>query len=123
MVTPSRLAACLLAGFAVLTLAACTTPPPAQPLDIEQPVDAFNAVGPPHLSNTGPAPGGLSSDVRRLQNARRLYELSQQQQLQAVEHRQHVCREQANSRRVPVQAPGKFYYCETQPRTSVDVQN
>lgn len=123
MVTPSRCAAGALAGLALLALAACTTPPPTQPLRIEQPVDAFNAVGPSRTPGMTNAPGGLSADVQRLKNARRLYELSQQQQLQAVEHRQDVCREQPNSRRVPVKGPGRFYYCETQPRTATHGQD
>lgn len=96
-----------------LLLAACATPPDQEPIVIDEPVDAFNAVGQPYTPHDGLNRGSLSTDVERLQNARRLYELSQEQRGQAVEYRQQRCLEQSGSRRVPVQgAAGGFVFCE-----------
>src|SRR5699024_3262539 len=89
-----------------LMLAACATPPDPEPIVIDEPVDAFDAVGQPYTPHDGHSRGGLSTDDERLQNARRMYELSQEQRGQAVEHRQHRCLEQSGSRRVPVQGAG-----------------
>lgn len=105
-------AATLLAGL-LLSMAACTVTPEPKPIEIEEPVDAFNAVGRPHTPNNGRYRGGLSSDVQRLQDARRLYQLSQERQREAVERRQRLCRQHSDSRLVPVRGtPGKFVYCE-----------
>ena len=96
-----------------LMLTACATPPDPEPIVIDAPVDAFNAVDQPYTRHDGRSRGGLSTDVERLQNARRLYELSLEQRGQAVEHRQQRCLEQSGSRRVPVQgAAGGFVFCE-----------
>lgn len=116
--TIPRAAACLFAALLLLMLAACTSTPQPQPVVINEPVDAFNAVGQPYTPADGRYGTSLSGEVQRLQNARRLYQLSQEQQLQAIEHSQHVCRQQGNSRRVPIQAPGEFYFCEPQPNTA-----
>lgn len=99
--------------LAALMLTACTTPPDREPIIINEPVDAFNAVGQPYTPHDGRYSGNLSTDVERLQNARRLYELAQEQRGQSVEYRQQRCLEQSGSRRVPVQgAAGGFVFCE-----------
>src|SRR5690625_2378164 len=77
--------------LAALMLAACATPPDREPIVIDEPVDAFNAVGQPSTPRNDSYRGGLSTDVERLKNARRLYQLSREQRQQSVEHRQQRC--------------------------------
>src|SRR5699024_5672457 len=61
---------------AVLAIAGCATPQHKEPVTIERPADAFNAVGSPYKSSGNNNAGSLSQDVERLQDARRLYEQS-----------------------------------------------
>lgn len=104
-------AAVMLGMLSVFT--GCTISPDPDPVVIEEPIDAFNAVGRPYVPRDNSYGSTLSSEIQRLQNARRLYELSRERQLNAVQHRQRQCRQQSDSRRVPVQGtPGDFVYCQ-----------
>lgn len=108
-----RLKAALALAGAMLLLAACTVTPDPDPVVIEKPVDAFNAVGRPYTPHDGLRHGSLSTDVQRLQDARRLYELSRERRARTLERRQRQCRRQSDSRRVPIEgAPGEFVYCQ-----------
>lgn len=105
--------AAALAPLLALMLVGCTTPPKSQPVVIDEPVDAFNAVGNPRTPHNGHSGGSLSGDVQRLQDARALYERSQDRQQNAVERSQQHCLEQSDSRRVPIQgASSDAVFCE-----------
>lgn len=94
-------------------LTGCTISPDPDYTVIEQPVDAYSAVGQTYAPNDRRYHGTLSTEIQRLQRARRLYELSQQRQLNAVQRRQRRCRQQNDSRLVPIEGtPGEFVYCE-----------
>lgn len=98
----------------LLALCACTgAPEPEPPAPVNKPIDAFEAVGEPYTPNDGRREGSLSTDVERLQNARRLYELEQERQANEVQRNQRLCREQPDSRKVRIEdGTGKAVYCE-----------
>lgn len=112
MSTMSHATLAVIAG-ALLVLAGCTAPPKSKPVVIQDPDDAFNATEQPYVPHDGRHYGTLSTDIQHLQNARRLYERSQERQGNATQRRQKHCRQQGGSRRVVVQGtPGKVVYCE-----------
>lgn len=86
-------------------LAGCANDPEPRPSVLNEPVDAFEAVGAPQR------PGGsaqrdrdnLSTDIERLQNARSTYEHEQQRLTAEMKRRQAECRKQADSRQVEIQ--------------------
>lgn len=115
--------AVLVTSIAVLGLAACaTTTKPEQPQASGpvQPIDAFEKVGEPQRGypnvGGGDAPGGISTDVQRLQDARRQY--NHDKAREAAEHRrsQAECRKSSKNRRVPVEdgSGSEAVYCEKQ---------
>lgn len=94
---------------AVLAIAGCATPQHSEPVVIERPADAFNAVGNPYKSNSNNASGSLSNDVNRLQDARRLYEQSRNTRRRS--HRtnhysQQHCLQQSDSHKVQIEGLG-----------------
>jgi len=102
---------------AVLTsvlLAGCAVSPQQEPVAIHKPVDAFNATSQQPHEHTGTQyRGDLSNDVEHLQNAHRLYELSRDRQRARVKREQAECRQQQDSRQVPIKgAGGDFTYCQ-----------
>ncbi len=102
-----------------LITAACTTAPepapePAGPVD---PLDAFEKVGEPQREYTGTGvndPDNLSSDIERLQDARREY--NQAQDREDAEHlrSQAECWDSEDSRKVPIEdgSAEPAVYCE-----------
>lgn len=94
---------------ALLAIAGCATPQPSQPVNIDSPADAFNAVGSPYSSHAGTQSGSLSSDVNRLQGAKRLYEQSRntRHRSQRTNHySQQQCLQQSDSHKVPIKGAG-----------------
>ena len=94
------------AVFACALLAGCASAPePVPPGPLDEPIDAFEAVGDPQR------PGGasrrqdetLSSDIERLQNARKTYRLEQERLSAEARRRQAECRAQDSSRQVAIQ--------------------
>ncbi|MES1941027.1 hypothetical protein T5B8_12338 [Salinisphaera sp. T5B8] len=118
MAVPYLPALALVAAVACIGLSGCASdpePPPPNPLD--EPVDAFEAVGEPQR------PGGasnreddtLSTDIERLQNARKTYELERERRRVEASRRQAECRARADSREVPIQdgsGDPNATYCE-----------
>lgn len=107
-----------LASAGLLLLAGCATPPQTGLMAIDEPVDAFNAVGRPYTPLDGGYGGSLAGDVQRLQKARRLYHLSQERRRNVAERQRRACLEKAGSRRVVIHGiTGDFVYCEPTPNT------
>lgn len=110
------LPAMVLMGALVLT--GCTPPPNAEPVVIEQPVDAFNAVGQPYTPSDGHYGSSLSTDVERLQDAHLLYENARVRpqhdgREETIDRSQQRCLQQSDSRRVPIKGGGAgAVYCE-----------
>jgi hypothetical protein len=114
------------AGLGLL-VAACTTPPPNHkpPPPINNPVDAFEAVGQPQdifgLPPQGRYNETLSSDVRRLQNAHQAYQQAQARHAAEVQRRQANCRAAPHSRQVKIQDSSgdkRATYCQRAPGTT-----
>ena len=89
----------------VLAFAGCASEPERAELGpLDEPVDAFEAVGEPSR------PGGatnrehttLSTDIERLQNARKTYEQEQQRLRAETQRRQAECRARDGSREVVI---------------------
>lgn len=104
----------------VLVLAGCTTPPDSKPVLIDEPVDAFNAVGRPYTPSDGSHQGSLSTDVEWLQDAHRLYENARVRQNNrsavTADRSQERCLQQSDSRRVPIEGGAiGAVYCEPAP--------
>lgn len=103
-----------------LALAGCVTPQNPKPVTIDEPVDAFNAVGRPYTPNDKHYGSSLSTDVERLQDAHRLYENARtrqhEQRADTVDRSQQDCLQQGDSRRVPIKGGGAgAVYCEPAP--------
>lgn len=115
--------ALLALSIAVFGLAACskaTKPDEPQTSGPVQPIDAFEKVGEPQRGypnvGGGAAPGGISTDVERLQDARRQYNNDKAREAAEHRHSQAECRKSPENRKVPVQdgsGPGAVY-CEKQ---------
>lgn len=116
------MARCALAGTVavagVAVLSACSTTPPAEepartgPID---PLDAFEQVGEPEREYTGVGrgdPDNLSSDIERLQDARREYQSEKARESAEVKRNQAQCNASKDSRKVPIDdgnpEPGVF---------------
>lgn len=87
-------------------LAGCSTaPPPSQPGPMNEPIDAFEAVGAPDRDFGAPQSDRdlLSSDIQRLQNARETYENEQRRLSAQMQREQAACRQRADSRQVAIQ--------------------
>lgn len=108
-----RFSVIVLPALLAVAVAGCTAPPNPQPVAIDEPVDALNAVEPPHTSADSRFGGSLSTDVERLQDARRLYELTREQRRDDVERSQQRCLQHDDSRRVPITGAGAgAVFCE-----------
>lgn len=110
-----RLVAPLLAASALLLTACAGAPEPEPRPPLDEPIDAFEAVGEPRMPPGNRPREGLSSDVERLQNARRLYEQEQERRAAEVQRRQRDCRAQPGSTQVEIEdgAGGKnATYCQ-----------
>lgn len=105
------------AGLLCLLVAACASQPqPKPPTPVDEPVDAFEAVGEPHTAG-GPAADqrNLSNDIERLQNAREVYKQAQERKSAETRRRQAECRESPDSRKVPIEdgsGDANAVYCE-----------
>lgn len=101
-----------------LALSACVSDPkPVDPSPLDEPIDAFEAVGEPRR------PGGasnreddtLSTDIERLQNARKTYRLERERLRAETSRRQAECREREGSRQVAIKdgsGDPNATYCE-----------
>ncbi|ERJ18765.1 hypothetical protein T35B1_04813 [Salinisphaera shabanensis T35B1] len=109
--------ALVVAGGCVLLSACASDPKPADLSPLDEPVDAFEAVGEPQR------PGGasnredntLSTDIERLQNARKTYELERERLRAETSRRQAECRARDGSREVAIQdgsGDPNATYCE-----------
>lgn len=89
------------------TVSACTTAPEpapesAGPVD---PLESFERVGEPQRTYTGTGvndPDNLSSDIERLQDARREYNQSQDREASEHQRSQAECRESEDTQKVPI---------------------
>lgn len=97
------------------SLSACSlAPPPAPAPPAQEPVEAFEAVGEPRRPVLPPTADrqSLSSDIERLQDARRRYEADQADRATALRRSQAECRGSERHREVPIKdgsgAPGVF---------------
>lgn len=93
-------------GLLCLLIAACASDPEPAPLGpLDEPVDAFEAVGEP-AARPGGAPArdsdNLSTDIERLQNARETYRQAQQRRRVETQRRQAECRAEPDSREVAI---------------------
>ncbi|MAA74165.1 MAG: hypothetical protein CMN28_05615 [Salinisphaeraceae bacterium] len=80
------------------------------------PAEAFEQAGEPQPVQPGPGPAdpdGLSSDIERLQDARRVYEHDKSQQSRELERQQARCRDNPDSESVELgDAAGGGAYCQ-----------
>lgn len=90
---------------AAFMIGCASNPEPAPRGPLDEPIDAFEAVGAPQ----GPGDASrrqdetLSTDIERLQNARQTYRLEQERLSAEARRRQAECRAQDGSRQVPIQ--------------------
>jgi len=87
-------------------LAGCASEPSSQtPGPMNEPIDAFEAVGAPDRSSGAPQSDQdlLSSDIQRLQNARETYENEQRRLSAEMQREQAECRQRPDSRQVAIQ--------------------
>ncbi|MES1924271.1 hypothetical protein [Salinisphaera sp. T31B1] len=80
-------------------------PEPRSVGPLDEPIDAFEAVGAPDRSGGAPQSDRdlLSTDIQRLQNARETYE-NEQRRLSAERQREQAeCRQRPDSRQVQIQ--------------------
>lgn len=91
--------------FCAGLLAACAhTPEPAPVGPLDEPVDAFEAVGEPRRVGAGSRDRDtLSTDIERLQQARKTYELEQERLSAEMRRRQAECRRREGSSEVPIE--------------------
>lgn len=100
---------CLAVLLGSVMLAACSTfserdPEPAPAAS--EPHEAFEQVGDPRVVEPGPGPSdpdGLSSDIERLQDARRKYEHDKSQEAREIRRRQAACAQNPDSSSAPIQ--------------------
>lgn len=88
------------------SLPACSLAPPSAPAPMAQePVEAFEAVGEPRRPVLPPTADrqSLSSDIERLQDARRRYEADQADRATALRRSQAECRESETHREVAIE--------------------
>lgn len=113
-------AAVLVAGG----LTACISSPPPDEEQVEdqgpvKPADAFNKVDEPHrdMTGIGRESDNLSTDIERLQDARRQYEHDKAQEQAERLRRQAECREKPDSDKVPIQdgSDQPSVYCQEKP--------
>ncbi len=107
-----RLVVPLLAGGALLLTACAGAPEPEPRPPLDAPIDAFEAVGEPRMPRGDRTREGLSSDVERLQNARRAYEQEQERKAAEVRRRQRDCRAQPDSTQVEIEDGAGGAYCQ-----------
>lgn len=112
----------IVSGTLCLLAAACVSQsrPEKSPAPINNPVDAFEAVGQPQDTTGAPQSGSdtLSSDIRRLKNAHSAYQRAQERQAAEVRHSQAKCRARPDSRTVPIQdgsGDPNAAYCQPPP--------
>jgi len=94
-----------IAALALLIAGCASEPPPSQPGPLDEPVDAFEAVGQPQRPANDSVQGRdeLSSDIERLQDARKTYRQEQERLSAETQRRQVECRAAPDSREVPIQ--------------------
>jgi len=115
-----RARCCLLsAGLTFLLLAGCSSAPPrsSQPGPMNEPIDAFEAVGAPDRDFGAPQSDRdqLSTDIHRLQNARETYANEQRRLSAEMRREQAECRKRPDSRQVAIQdgtGDPNATYCE-----------
>lgn len=106
MPNPSLWAALSCAVLACVFVAGCASDPkPAPQGPLDEPVDAFEAVGEPQRprSATPREDTTLSTDIERLQNARKTYEQARERRRAESVRRQAECRRRPGSREVPIE--------------------
>lgn len=89
----------------VLLSAGCASEPPqTQPGPLDEPVDAFESVGQPQrpVNDRQGDRDELSTDIERLQDARKAYRLEQERLEAQTRRRQAECRADPDSREVPI---------------------
>jgi len=118
MASKKLISGLILSGL-ILVVAGCTNTPepdpePAGPID---PLEAFEEVGEPQRTYTGAGvndPDNLSSDIERLQDARREYRQAQDREASEHQRSQAECRESPDTRKVPINdgSDEPAVYCE-----------
>ena len=106
-------AAALLAGCSIFSPQEREPRPAAA-----QPHEAFEQVGDPQVVEPGPGPAdpdGLSSDIERLQDARRKYDHDKSQEARELRRRQQNCAANPDSSQVPIQGVDgkKSSFCQS----------
>jgi hypothetical protein len=94
------------AVLACVLIAGCASDPKQpEPSALDEPVDAFEAVGEPRrpAGASNREDTTLSTDIERLQNARRTYEQERARLRAETERRQAECRARDGSREVAIQ--------------------
>lgn len=120
----------LVTSVGVLGLSACSKtikPDEPQASGRVQPIDSFEKVGEPHRAYPnvrGNEPSNLSTDVERLQDARRQY--NNDRAREAAEHRrsQAECRKAPDSKKVPIEdgSGTSGEYCQNKTQEPADDQ-
>ena len=93
------------AVFVCVLLAGCVSEPErVEPGPLDEPVDAFEAVGEPRRPDgaSNREDTTLSTDIERLQNARKTYEQEQERLRAETQRRQAECRARDGSREVAI---------------------
>lgn len=101
----------LLLSFA-LALSACATQPSKEQANADtapgervKPIESFEKVGEPRRRSSGMARGpvNLSTDVERLQDAKRAYKAERAFEAAQTRHRQQECRQSKKGEEVPIE--------------------
>lgn len=107
-------------GAALALPVACSNAPPPEPQPVpESPVEAFEQVGEPQRDYTGAGrndPDNLSSDIERLQDARRKYDKAQDQRAAQRARAGNKCPPGQTPREVAIEdgAEASGRYCQPQ---------